>query len=348
MNLLITGGCGFLGSNLAHEAIRRGIQLTVLDDLSREGSSRNLEWLRQHGTFSFIQGDVSSAGDVEGAVRSSSPHAVFHVAGQVAMAASILSPRRDFEVNALGTLNVLEAVRRHAPTAQVLYSSTNKVYGDLGQFRYAEDATRWRCIDSPDGFDESIPLSFHSPYGCSKGCADQYMLDYHRIYGISTSVFRHSSMYGGRQFATYDQGWVGWFCSQAAHQAAVRKTGQEPAAFTISGDGKQVRDVLHADDMVALYFAAVEAGKAIAGQAFNVGGGMENSLSLLELFARLEGLVGTRLRYRHLPPRPSDQLVFVANCDKIRKAVNWNMRVGVASGLANMMQWTIHSGQQPI
>lgn len=334
MRILITGGCGFLGSNLAAAALARGDGLTVLDNLSRSGARDNLGWLRSQGAFDLVEADVRDGAAIDRAVADSAPDAVFHVAGQVAMTTSLADPRRDFETNALGTFNVLEAVRARAPRAVVVYSSTNKVYGDLLQFTYAEGDLRYAVPERPAGFAEDTPLSFHSPYGCSKGAADQYMLDWHRMYGLRTVVFRHSSMYGGRQFATYDQGWIGWFCQQAVAQQRGAA-----AEFTISGNGKQVRDVLHAEDMVRLYSAAVANADAAAGQAFNIGGGMANSLSLLELLGALERMTGTRLRWHRLPPRSSDQLVFVADTAKAARLLGWRPAVGTVEGLGRMLEW---------
>lgn len=242
----------------------------------------------------------------------------------------------DFEVNVMGTHNLLEAVRLHTPEAPVIYSSTNKVYGDLEQYAYRETESRYECIDKPVGFDESTQLSFHSPYGCSKGAADQYMLDYARIFGLKTVVFRHSSMYGGRQFATYDQGWIGWFCQQAA--AIQNGTLKEP--FTISGNGKQVRDVLHADDMITLYFGALNNIRAARGNAFNIGGGITNSLSLLELFGLLEEFSGVKLKYTKLVPRESDQRVFVSDIGKASRLIGWQPQVHARNGVARMLEWT--------
>lgn len=335
MKLLITGGCGFLGSNLAAHALEQGIELCVFDSLYRHGSQRNLQWLQGLGRFEFLHGDVRNANDVQRVVKRFAPDAVFHLAGQVAMTTSIADPRMDFEVNALGTLNVLEAVREHAKNAAVIYSSTNKVYGDLEQYRYDETPTRYVCADRPQGFAEDTPLEFHSPYGCSKGAADQYLLDYHRIFGLRTVVFRHSSMYGGRQFATADQGWVGWFCQMAAEtRAGLRR---EP--FTISGNGKQVRDVLHAQDMITLYFSTLQNIDRAAGQAYNVGGGMANSLSLLELFALLQARIDQPLQYRQLPPRESDQRVFVADIAKIGALAGWRPAVSASDGVTRMLEW---------
>lgn len=336
MKLLITGGCGFLGSNLAAHALSKGIELCVFDSLYRDGSQSNLQWLRRQGNFEFVHGDIRNANDVQCVIARVKPDAIFHLAGQVAMTTSIANPRMDFEVNALGTLNLLEAVRAHVPDTVVIYSSTNKVYGDLEQYQYRETETRYVCVEKPNGFDEQTPLDFHSPYGCSKGSADQYLRDYHRIFGLRTVVFRHSSMYGGRQFATADQGWIGWFCQMAAQtRAGLRK---EP--FTIAGNGKQVRDVLHADDMISLYFSTLQHANAAAGQVFNIGGGINSSLSLLELFGLLEAEIVLPLKYTKLPPRESDQRVFVADIGKMERLTGWKPQVSAQQGVSRMLAWT--------
>jgi CDP-paratose 2-epimerase len=335
MRLLVTGGCGFLGSNLAAAAIARGDTVTILDNLSRTGSAENRAWLGEQGAFEFVQGDVRNAAAVASLVARVRPDALFHLAGQVAMTTSLADPRTDFEINALGTLNVLEAVRQHAADCALLYSSTNKVYGDLEQYAYVDAPTRWTCPDKPNGFGEDTPLAFASPYGCSKGAADQYVLDWAKGFGLRTAVFRHSSMYGGRQFSTFDQGWIGWFCAEA-----VRRRRGDATPITVAGDGKQVRDVLHAEDMVALYFAAVDRMDAASGHAFNVGGGMPNSLSLLELFALLEDIVGVKLAVRHGPPRASDQRVFVADLALAGRLLGWHPRVSARDGIRRMVAWT--------
>lgn len=335
MKLLITGGCGFLGSNLASDALARGDELVVFDNLYRNGSRENLTWLQTQGKFTFEHGDTRNQNDITRVIQSFKPDAIFHLAGQVAMTTSIANPRMDFEVNVMGTHNLLEAVRQHAPNAIVVYSSTNKVYGDLEQYTYSETETRFQCIERPNGFNEQTQLDFHSPYGCSKGAADQYMLDYARIFGLKTVVFRHSSMYGGRQFATYDQGWVGWFCQKTVETS--KGLLKEP--FTISGTGKQVRDVLHADDMKRLYMAAVNHIDSAKGQAFNIGGGIENSLSLLELFALLEKIANVKLRYTKLPVRESDQRVFVSDLAKAKQLLNWQPMVSAQEGVARMLEW---------
>lgn len=335
MKVLITGGCGFLGSNLAADALARGDELMVFDNLYRNGSRENLTWLQDQGKFDFQHGDIRNNNDVARVVAEFKPAAIFHLAGQVAMTTSIANPRMDFEVNVMGTHNLLEAVRTHMPECTVVYSSTNKVYGDLEQYTYRENETRFLCNEKPNGFDELTQLDFHSPYGCSKGAADQYMLDYARIFGLKTVVFRHSSMYGGRQFATYDQGWVGWFCQKAIEIS--RGETQEP--FTISGTGKQVRDVLHAEDMKRLYVAALENIEHAKGQAFNIGGAVQNSLSLLELFQLLEGLLNIKMNYQKLPVRESDQRVFIADTRKAERILKWKPEVTAEAGVAKMVEW---------
>ena len=335
MRYLITGGCGFLGSNLALKVLKRGEDLVVFDSLYRVGSSKNLDWLRKQGEFKFVYGDIRNREDIERVIQEEKPDVVFHLAGQVAMTTSIQNPRLDFEANALGTFNLLEAVRRFSPESIIIYSSTNKVYGNLEWVKYEETETRYIVPDFPNGFPETIPLDFHSPYGCSKGAADQYMLDYYRMFGIRTVVFRHSSMYGGRQFATYDQGWIGWFCQKALE--IKRGILKEP--FTISGNGKQVRDILYIDDAVDLYFRAVENIEKIKGEAFNIGGGADNSLSLLELFDLLENELDVKLNYKELPPRESDQKVFVADIRKTVSLIDWKPQVSKLVGIRHMINW---------
>ena len=335
MNLLITGGCGFLGSNLAAHGIQTGEKVTIFDNLSRFGSAENLVWLKKQGNVEYISGDIRNQNDVENVIQNHHFDAVFHLAGQVAMTTSIQNPRKDFEINTMGSFNLLDSIRKYSPETAVLYSSTNKVYGDLEQYSYQETDSRYICNEFPCGFPENIPLDFRSPYGCSKGAADQYMQDFHRIFGLKTVVFRHSSMYGGRQFATYDQGWIGWFCQKAIEQ----KQKKTVSPFTISGNGKQVRDILHADDMVALYYGAVKNLDAVSGQAFNIGGGAQQSLSLLELFALLNNLLGIKLNYTQLPARSSDQKVFVADLGKISAMLGWKPKVNAQTGIEHMLKW---------
>lgn len=335
MKLLINGGCGFLGSNLASYGIEHGYDVTVLDNLSRLGASLNLEWLRSLGSFTFIHGDTRNKNDLETIIKEGQFDAAFHLAGQVAMTTSIANPYKDFEINTMGAVNLLDSVRKYSPKTAIFFSSTNKVYGDLEHYTYNETDTRYQCVEFPNGFDESVPLDFRSPYGCSKGAADQYMLDYARIFRLKTTVFRHSSMYGSRQFATYDQGWVGWFVQKAIEK--FRDPNCEP--FTISGNGKQVRDILHAKDMISLYYSALNNVDKVCGQAYNIGGTMEQSLSLLELFNMLNDILGIKMEYTQLPPRQSDQKVFVADIKKIYERIGWTPKVTAREGVEAMVHW---------
>ncbi len=335
MKILINGGCGFLGSNLASYGIENGHAITVLDNMSRLGSDRNREWLQTLGDFAFLHGDTRNKNDMENVIKEGQFDAVFHLAGQVTMTKSIIDPYKDFEVNAMGAMNLLDSIRKYSPHTAIFFSSTNKVYGDLENYTYEETATRYVCKEFPNGFDESIPLDFRSPYGCSKGSADQYMLDFSRIYGVKATVFRHSSMYGSRQYATYDQGWVGWFVQKAIEK--YQDPNCEP--FTISGNGKQVRDLLQAQDMIELYYTALDHVDKVYGEAYNIGGTIAQSLSLLELFAMLEGLLGIKMEYTQLPPRQSDQKVFVADITKIRQRIGWEPKVTALEGVTRMVDW---------
>jgi CDP-paratose 2-epimerase len=339
MKYLITGGCGFIGSNLAAEVLKRGEELVVFDNLFRFGSGLNLEWLKQKGEFKYYPFDIRNLNDIETVIKEEQPDVVFHLAGQVAMTTSISNPRLDFEINAMGTFNLLDSIRKYSPDTMILYSSSNKVYGDFEDLTFEEKETRYTCKEYPNGFGESLPLNFHSPYGCSKGAADQYLLDFSRIYGIKTVVFRHSSMYGGNQHSTIDQGWIGWFCQKAID--IKNKTNKEK--FTISGSGKQVRDVLHSEDVVSLYFASVENIDNIKGKAFNIGGGLDNSLSLLELFDFLNQTLNISMDYEKLPSRESDQLFFVANNKQITSLTGWEPSVNYSEGIKLMLKWLRNS-----
>jgi CDP-paratose 2-epimerase len=341
---LITGGAGFVGSHIAARLLRTNEPVTIIDNFSRLGSAENAAWLRQlaaenGSSITFFDLDVRNAERTDAVVRDMQPDAVFHLAGQVAMTTSIANPRADFETNVQGTINVLEAVRQNSPASVVVYASSNKVYGDLAQVPLVEMAARYAPASAAlQAADESAPLAFHTPYGCSKGAADQYVLDYARSFGLRTTVLRHSTIYGGRQRATYDQGWVGWFCRQAVETA--RNPEREP--FTISGDGKQVRDLLHVDDAVAAYMAAYTYADVARGEAFNIGGGPANSMSLLELFAWLERRLAITLRYTRLPWRMSDQRYFVANNTKATCVLGWSPTISLERGLEDVLDLEPH------
>ena len=347
MKILISGGCGFLGSNIAAHALNQGDQVFVVDSLFRKGSKENKLWLKSQAKENQLTVDCFDIADYERVnhffERYGPFEAIAHLAGQVAMTTSMSDPRRDFLTNAVGTFNLLEATRIYSPEAVFVYSSTNKVYGEMKHIRLEETDTRYIAADFPEGFDQSFPLDFSSPYGCSKGAADQYVRDWHRNFGLNTVVFRHSSIYGGRQFSTFDQGWVGWFCLQALLQKQALEAGKSPEPFTIAGSGKQVRDVLHSDDLISLYRAAFTLGKRVAGSIFNIGGSMTNSLSLLELFDFLEKFLGIQLKFEHLPPRHSDQKVFVADINLAQEHLCWSPQVSYNKGIEQQILWVSES-----
>lgn len=329
---LVTGGCGFVGSNVVATLLHKGAEVIIVDTLVRPGTHLNLEWLRTLGTFEFFDVDTRSSHDLEPIFRQYKIDCVFHLAGQVAMTTSLLNPRRDFEVNVLGTINILELVRLHSPNATIVYASSNKVYGELKE-ELQEFKNRYEPIGKKS-IDESAPLEFFTPYGCSKGAADQYMLEYARNFGLNTIVFRHSTIYGGRQISTFDQGWVGWFCQQAL------ETLKNPNhIYTINGDGKQVRDLLHVSDAVRCYLSAYEHSAVARGQAFNIGGGWENSMSLLELFQYLEEKLSIKMKYQQLPWRANDQKYFVADNSKAQSLLQWSPRVSKEKGVADALAW---------
>jgi len=329
MNILVTGGCGFIGCNAALRFISRGDRLTVLDDLSRPGTDQNLAWLRGQGRFEFVRGDICDAALVGRVVRGGRFDAVLHLAGQVAVTTSVVNPRRDFEVNALGTFNLLEAVREHSPGSVLIYASTNKVYGKLPDFELREDGLRYSLPAHACGVGEAQPLDFHSPYGCSKGSADQYVIDYARIYGLRTVNLRQSCVYGYRQFGVEDQGWVAWF--------AIAHLLGKPV--TIYGTGKQVRDILFVDDLVDCYLAAIERVDKVAGHTFNVGGGPTNTLSLLELLGHLRELSGRAVSHGFDDWRPGDQPVYISDIRKAKTLLNWVPKVNAQEGIGKLYRW---------
>ncbi len=329
MRALVTGGIGFIGTNLSHRLLREGHEVVLFDNISRAGVRENLDWLRgqRHGRMLFMEGDVRDFEAVENAMQGAD--VVFHLAAQVAVTTSVADPLNDFSINAQGTLSVLEAARQHIPMPVFFYTSTNKVYGGLEHLRVVERPTRYEFENLPHGVPETCTLDFHSPYGCSKGAADQYVHDYYRIYGLPTIVFRMSCIYGPHQCGNEDQGWV-------AHFAL---TGLHGGRLTIFGDGKQVRDLLYAEDLVDVMLRALTNIKRTTGQVYNVGGGPENAISIwAELRTPLENLLGK------LPPtdygefRPGDQKIYVSDIRKVQQHLNWTPRVGVVEGLRRMIE----------
>jgi CDP-paratose 2-epimerase len=333
---LITGGAGFIGSNAADHYLAGGHQVTILDNFSRPGSERNLAWLasRYGEALQIVRADVSAMSeDLLKAVAGSD--VVLHLAAQVAVTTSVTDPRHDFAVNALGTFNVLEAARQAPCQPIVLYSSTNKVYGKLADLGIVERNGRYTYDTVANGIDETRPLDPYSPYGCSKCAGDQYALDYARIYGLKTVVFRQSCIYGPRQFGMEDQGWLAWF--------SIRATQGEPV--TIYGDGKQVRDILFVDDLLSAYDAALKHIGNTAGRAYNIGGGPANTLSLLELVQMLDRKCDRKLQHSFESWRPGDQPVFVSNIAKAQADFGWSPRVGVEDGVDRLIGW-VHSNRR--
>ena len=344
MKILITGGCGFLGSNLASSFLDTGDEVIIVDALYRMGSSANLAWLQSHplsSALSFYQLDITDNDALHSIYRLHAPFDfICHVAGQVAMTTSLENPRADLETNIIGTFNVLEATRSLSPRSLVAFSSTNKVYGDLTHLSLYESETRYNSVDYPIGLNEGMPLDFSTPYGCSKGSADQYVRDWSRVFGLKTVIFRHSSIYGGRQFSTFDQGWIGWFCKQALNQKAAILPSLTPHLFSIAGNGKQVRDVLHATDLVSLYRSAYDMRDNLNGEIFNIGGGIDFSLSLLELFSLLSDILAIPpLQFTCNPRRTSDQDFFVADISKATQFFNWRPTVTPRMGITRYIQW---------
>jgi CDP-paratose 2-epimerase len=330
-NYLITGGAGFIGSNYVHRLLSRGEQVTIYDNLSRAGAPRNLDWLRQtfgEQSFNVIAADVRDAAQLTEAARGSD--VIVHLAGQVAVTTSVVNPRDDFEANALGTFNALEAARLSGRSPIFIYASTNKVYGEMEDVEVVERETRWQYRDLPHGCPETQPLDFHSPYGCSKGTGDQYVRDYHRIYGLPTVVFRQSCIYGTRQFGIEDQGWVAWFIIAAVMGRPI----------TIYGDGRQIRDLLYVDDLLNAYDLAVEKIDIAAGQVYNLGGGPANTLSIWTEFGPLlEKLTGYKIPVGRGDWRPGDQKVFVADIRKAARELGWTPKVSVEQGVERLFEW---------
>jgi CDP-paratose 2-epimerase len=329
-SILITGGAGFIGAHSAHHFLKQGKKVLLVDNLSREGSELNLAWLkREHGDrFTFFEADVrKDFALLQKLVEE--VDAVLHLAAQVAVTTSVQNPREDFEINALGALNVLEAIRLSQRKPMALYSSTNKVYGGMEDLAVVEENGRYAYQDQREGVSEERPLDFHSPYGCSKGSADQYFHDYARIYGLRTVVFRQSCIYGTHQFGVEDQGWVAWF--------AIAATQNRP--ITLYGDGKQVRDVLFVEDLVRCYECAMEKIDIASGQVYNVGGGPTQVLSLLELLALLEKRLGEKIPFTFDAWRPGDQKVFVCDIRKAERELGWKPQVDIESGVERLIEW---------
>jgi CDP-paratose 2-epimerase len=327
--LLITGGAGFIGSNLAHYFSGKNYKVTIFDNFMRFGTKDNCEWLKKENPeITIIEGDIRDAKATQKAT--SDKDIIFHLAAQVAVTTSVTDPRTDFELNALGTFNVLEGARKSGRKPIFIFSSTNKVYGGMEEVGIVERNGQYAYKDLPYGVSETMNLDFHSPYGCSKGAADQYVRDYSRIYDLPTVVFRQSCIYGPRQFGIEDQGWVAWFIIATTFGKKI----------SIYGDGKQVRDVLYVNDLVRLFEIAVNKIKIARGKIYNVGGGKENILSVWHGF----GPILTKLFKKDLRPefadwRPGDQKVYVSDIRKVKRELGWEPKVRVEEGMEKLYHW---------
>lgn len=333
---LITGGCGFVGTNLADRLLRSGRRVRVFDNLSRAGVEKNLRWLQaQHPRGLEVEvADIRDQDRLHEAVRG--VDSVFHFAAQVAVTTSLEDPESDFEINARGTLNLLQAIRRAPNPPFLLFTSTNKVYGGLEDVRLRLNDSRYEPVTAETrsrGIGEDRRLDFHSPYGCSKGAADQYVVDYARSYNLPAAVFRMSCIYGPHQFGTEDQGWVAHFLIRAL----------EGQPITLYGDGKQVRDVLFVEDLVEAFLLAEQHQDRLSGRAFNIGGGPENTTSLLELVQAIGRLHGRRPRVRFDDWRPGDQRYYVSDTRLFSRETGWKASVPVQAGVTRLYEWLIAS-----
>lgn len=330
MKLLITGGAGFIGINAALHFLNKGDDVIIFDNFSRKGSRDNISWVKRTAKKppKVHEGDIRNFHVVKKAVLDID--VLLHFAGQVAVTSSVKNPRDDFENNALGTLNVLEAVRLSGKNPIFIYSSTNKVYGGLEHLKIKGDKTRYTFVDRKFGISEEENLDFHSPYGCSKGASDQYVRDYHRIYGLNTVVFRQSCIYGPRQFGIEDQGWVAWFIIAAC-------LGKKIAIY---GNGKQVRDILYIDDLMRAYDLAIKHIGKTKGKIYNIGGGPKNTISVwLELQPLLEEYFNKKILASFSEIRPGDQPIFIADTRKAEREFGWTPRVNVRDGVRLLYEW---------
>lgn len=331
-HILITGGAGFVGTNLAHHLLQEGRSVLLYDNLSRAGVEQNWEWLRRaHGErVRIVVADVRDAEKLRPAVRQAAQ--VFHLAAQVAVTSSLSDPIFDFEVNARGTLNLLEILRGMETPPPLVFTSTNKVYGGLDDIPLRSRNGRYEPEDADQraqGISETRPLDFHSPYGCSKGAADQYVIDYARTFGLRAVVFRMSCIYGPHQFGTEDQGWVAHFLIRALERRPI----------TLYGDGMQVRDVLFVEDLVQAFLLAQAGMERLSGEAFNIGGGPDNTLSLLDLLDLIQDAYGDAPRFTREDWRPGDQRYFVSDTGKFQSATGWSPRVDTAQGIEKLARW---------
>lgn len=326
---LITGGAGFIGTNAAAYYLKKGCKVAIYDNLSRAGAKQNLDWLKsQKGNFVFIKGDIRNYKKLLETFKKAKPDFVLHLAAQVTMVTSVTNPREDFEINALGTFNVLEAIRKGAPKATLIYSSTNKVYGEMTDISIIEEKERYN-YKNIRGISEKYQVDPRGPYGCSKYAGDSYTIDYARIFGLNTIVFRQSGIYGPHQFGIEEQGWLAWFCNALLFNKKV----------TIYGDGKQARDVLYIDDLLKAFDLAAMNIKKTRGKAYNIGCGPKFSLSIWELFDILEKLSGKKINYAFGSWRPGDQKIYISDINRGKKDFSWSPKISPKEGVKKLYNW---------
>jgi CDP-paratose 2-epimerase len=330
-SILITGGAGFIGVNTAIAFFNNGWKVSILDNLSRKGANLNLKWLEEtcDSRVTFHHVDIRNFEKLSSIIKETKPDMLLHLAAQVAVTTSYLDPREDFEINAMGSFNIMESIRLFSPETFVLYASTNKVYGGMEDVPVVLTETGYKFLDLNFGVSEKQALDFHSPYGCSKGVADQYTIDYARIYDLNTCSFRQSCIYGSRQFGIEDQGWVAWFTIAASLGKSI----------TLYGDGWQTRDVLNVKDLAVAYQAAWDNKENISGQAFNIGGGPDNTLCLRDLLRFLESELNLEIKPNFAATRPGDQPVFVCDIRKAKELLNWSPRISVDDGVKELINW---------
>ncbi len=343
MKVIIIGGAGFIGSNAAKYYAEKNNEVIIFDNLSRKGSHINLKYLQKnYSNIKFINGDITNVSDIYHSLAKEMEDSNFilHLAAQVAVTTSVKNPREDFNINAMGTFNVLEALRtikeKTGNNPLFLYSSTNKVYGEMKNTKIIEKDNEYGYENLLDGIGENELLDFHSPYGCSKGTGDQYVRDYHRIYGLKTVVFRQSCIYGERQFGVEDQGWVAWFII-----ASILKK-----PITIFGDGKQVRDVLWVEDLINVYDLALQNIEKVNGKVYNIGGGPKNTLSLLRLVSTIEDISKEKIVIPFSEWRPGDQKVCIMNTKKVQEDLGWRPTVNPEEGVRKLYDWVINNKEE--
>ena len=328
--IIITGGSGFIGTNCAYFFLKKKFKILIYDNLKRKSSKINLDNLLKNKNITFVKGDISNFYQTKKNFLKFKPDIIINCAGQVAVTTSIIDPQEDFNSNALGCFNQLEIIRKYLPKTKFIHLSTNKVYGDMNLLKIKKNKKKYILVNNKNGIDENHPLSFHSPYGCSKGAADQYVIDYRRIYNLKTFCIRQSCIYGPYQYGLEDQGWVAWIILRSILNKQIN----------IYGDGKQVRDILYVDDLVKLFYQLfINNDNKIKNNYFNCGGGTKNSISIIELIEILEKKLNRKINYKYKNERKSDQKIFISDNSKLKKYIGWTPKTNKEIGIENLYNW---------